>query len=182
MFNILNLINPPNFRTQPWLSELSRRRKLRLCIKYFERGATILEVGTGDGWFAFQLRAAGFNVTTLDLFPPADIIGNIIDWPTLGLKAASFDAIVALELIEHVDCLSSLSALCKKEGMIMLSSPHPNWDWLMKILEQLHLTQMRTSPHSHLIDFRKLPLTPIQLDRPMGIHQVGFFKNSVPKQ
>ena len=64
----------------------------------------------------------------------------------------------------------------------MLSSPHPNWDWLMKILEQWHLTQMRTSPHSHLIDFRKIPLTPIQLDRPMGIHQVGFFKNSVPKQ
>ena len=59
----------------------------------------------------------------------------------------------------------------------MLSSPHPNWDWFMEILEKLKLSQARTSPHINLTNFDHIPLTPIVKKRPAYIHQVAIFKN-----
>jgi 2-polyprenyl-3-methyl-5-hydroxy-6-metoxy-1,4-benzoquinol methylase len=162
---------------QPIVSEISRRRKLKLLTKFISPQSTVLEVGAGDNWCANNLRSLGYKVTTLDLQQPADIIGNILEWGKLGLKKNTYDVVVALELIEHVDCLGALEALCKENGFIMLSSPHPHWDWVMKILEFLHLTQKRTSAHTNLTDFRKIDLVPIVRQRPLFIHQVAIFRN-----
>ncbi|HOP60561.1 MAG TPA: class I SAM-dependent methyltransferase [Candidatus Saccharicenans sp.] len=162
---------------QPILSEISRRRKLKLLLKYLKPESYILEVGAGDGWFSSQLKQHGHRAVTLDLRGPADIVGDIMDWQVLGLDSESFDAVIALEVIEHVDCLEALCNLCKKDGLIMLSSPHPRWDWLLKILENLGLTQKRTSKHSNLTDFNKIKLEPAVLSRPLYIHQVAIFRN-----
>ena len=164
---------------QPLLSAISRRNKLRLLVKHFMPGCTILEVGAGSGWFTGQLREGGFRVITLDLEGPADVVGDVTRWEQLGLKQASFDAIVALEVIEHVDCIKALSTLCRKDGLIMLSSPHPRWDWVMKLLENIHLNQQRTSEHCNLTDFTTIPLRPLVMKRPLMIHQVAIFKNSL---
>ena len=59
----------------------------------------------------------------------------------------------------------------------MLSSPHPRWDWVMQVLEHVRLTQMRTSEHSNLTDFRTIQLPVVLLKRPMWIHQVAIFRN-----
>jgi 2-polyprenyl-3-methyl-5-hydroxy-6-metoxy-1,4-benzoquinol methylase len=139
-----------------------------------------LEVGSGDGWFSGQLRGHGMNVVSLDIQPPADIVGDINEWRSLGIEAHSFDAVVALEVMEHVDCLESLMALCKQGGLILLSTPHPRWDWVMKVLEWVRLSQRRTSPHDHLLDLATIPLPPLVLKRPLGIHQVGIFINASP--
>jgi 2-polyprenyl-3-methyl-5-hydroxy-6-metoxy-1,4-benzoquinol methylase len=161
---------------QPLLSEISRQSKLRLLLRFLPAGATVLEVGTGDGWFARQLRDRGHRVTTLDLAGAADVVGDVNDWARLGLSAQSFEAVVALEVIEHVDCLPALVALCRPGGLIFLSSPHPRGDWVMRLLEWLQLTQKRTSPHHNLTDFALLPLEKVVLRRPLGIHQVGLFR------
>lgn len=165
---------------KPILSELSRRRKLHLLLRHLPVGSRVLEVGSGDQWFSRQLRKAGMQVTTLDLKPPADIVGNILHWRNLGIKSGQFDAVVALEVIEHVDCIESLKALCRDEGLLFLSSPLPSGDRFMRWLEKLHLTQHRTSPHCNLTDFRTLPLVPLVLKRPLFIHQVGLFLNRRP--
>jgi len=164
-------------KRQPILSELSRRRKLNLLLKHLKPGSQVLEVGAVDGWFSDRLKRKGHHSVTLDLKEPADIVGNILDWQLLGLKKESFDALIALEVIEHVNCLEAICSLCKKDGLIMLSSPHPKWDWLMKILESLRLTQKRTSAHTNLIDFRKINLEPLVLRRPLYIHQLAIFIN-----
>jgi len=164
-------------KKQPILSEISRRRKLKLLLKYLRPESSVLEVGAGDGWFSSQLRQHGHRAVTLDLREPADIVGDILAWQALGLDSESFDAVVALEVIEHVDCLEALCNLCKKDGLIMLSSPHPRWDWLLKILENFGLTQKRTSEHSNLTDFNKIKLEPVVLSRPLYIHQVAIFRN-----
>jgi len=163
---------------QPLLSEISRRRKLAILTHHLPVAASILEVGTGDGWFSGRLRLAGHNVKTIDLHPPADMVGDIKDWQELGLTAGTFDAIVALEVIEHVDCLTELRALCRPNGLIMLSSPHPKWDWVMVLLERLHLTQPRTSPHINLTDFSTIPLDSVVFQRPGYVHQVALFRNA----
>jgi 2-polyprenyl-3-methyl-5-hydroxy-6-metoxy-1,4-benzoquinol methylase len=163
---------------QPLLSEISRRRKLELFLRHIPPAASVLEVGSGSGWFAAQTRAHGHRVATLDLFGPADFIGDILHWREVGIPPAAFDAVVALEVIEHVDCLAELCALCKPNGVIFLSSPHPSWDWCMKVLERLSLTQTRTSPHSNLTDFATIPLPAVVRRRPMWIHQVAVFRNA----
>jgi hypothetical protein len=162
---------------QPLLSDLSRRSKLRLLLQVVPEPARILEVGRGDGWFSQQLREQGYSVTTMDLVPPADVVGDVRKWRELGLRPATFDVVVALEVIEHVDCVQALTDLCKPNGTIMLSSPHPSWDWAMQLLETLRLTQQRTSTHCNLVNFRELPWEPIHLRRPGWIHQVGVFRN-----
>lgn len=162
---------------QPVVSELSRRSKLRLLLRHLPPLSSVLEVGAGEGWFAAQLGARGHRVTTLDLARPADIVGDINSWRALGIRAGSFDAVVALEVIEHVDCLAALRAVCRTGGLIFLSSPHPEWDWCMRLLERLSLTQTRTSPHSNLTDFATIPLPAVVRRRPMFIHQVAIFRN-----
>ncbi|MBX2878342.1 MAG: class I SAM-dependent methyltransferase [Granulosicoccus sp.] len=162
---------------QPILSELSRNRKLNLLLGYLQPGMKILEIGSNTGWFTGQLKKRGYAVTTLDIVPPADIVGDINDWEQLGVEAGTFDVCVALEVIEHVDCIESLSSICRKDGLIMLSSPHPDWDWAMKILERVQLNQTRTSPHINLTDFTEIRLEPLVRKRPAWIHQVAIFRN-----
>jgi len=166
---------------QPLVSELSRRRKFNVLDENLPPGSRILEVGTGDGWFAKRLREGGHEVVTIDLeSPTADVVGDILQWRELGLQECAFDAVVALEVIEHVDCLDALRSLCKHDGLILLSSPHPSWDWSMKMLEFMHLTQKRTSPHCNLTDFAKIDLKRVVFKRPMFIHQVALFQNTPP--
>ncbi len=171
-------MDPDNLSGSAVLSRISRRRKLALFLRHVPLGARVLEVGSGDGWFTRQLNGHGMKVVSLDMLPPADIIGDINAWASLGLVPNSFDAVIALEVIEHVDCLKSLTVLCKPGGLVLLSSPHPRWDWVMKVLEWLHLTQRRTSAHDHLIDFATIPLKRLLVKRPLGIHQVGLFINA----
>jgi 2-polyprenyl-3-methyl-5-hydroxy-6-metoxy-1,4-benzoquinol methylase len=174
-------VTAKNTEHEAWpglLSRISRRRKLALFLRHVPAGARVLEVGPGDGWFTRQLVRQGRTVVSLDLRPPADIVGDINAWESLGLKPHGFDAVVALEVVEHVDCLASLTRLCKPGGLILLSSPHPRWDWVMRLLERLGLNQKRTSPHDRLIDFAAIPLRRLVLKRPLLIHQVGLFINT----
>ncbi|MBI3828533.1 MAG: class I SAM-dependent methyltransferase [Planctomycetes bacterium] len=165
-------------KRQPLISELSRRRKFSLLNEHLAPKSHVLEVGTGDGWFAKRLRECGHHVVTIDLVCPADIMGDILNWRKLGLREKFFDAVVALEVIEHVDCLDAICTLCKEGGLIMLSSPHPKWDWAMKLLEFSHLTQRRTSAHSNLTDFATIDLVRVVFRRPLFIHQVALFRNT----
>jgi 2-polyprenyl-3-methyl-5-hydroxy-6-metoxy-1,4-benzoquinol methylase len=165
---------------QPFLSEVSRKRKLALLVRHLPRASRILEVGCGDGWFTSKLRALGHDVRTMDLVSPAaDVVGDILEWRSLGLRQGEFDAVVALEVIEHVDCLDSLIELTDSGGVIFLSTPHPRWDWVMNVLERAHMLQKRTSPHANLTDLSAIHdcrVHPVVLKRPMGIHQVAIFR------
>ncbi len=165
----------------PIMSDYSRRRKLKILEEYAPTEARILEVGSGAGWMSDRLTEMGHEVTRVDLVPgPGTVVGDIRKWKSMGLKADTYDVVVAMELIEHVDCLDDLVALCKPGGLIFLSSPAPKWDWAMKILEAIGLNQKRTSPHDHLVDFTTIPLEPVMVRRQLGIHQLGLFRKAVP--
>lgn len=161
----------------PLLSELSRRNKVALLDRHLTAESSILEIGSGSGWCSQHLKGAGHHVTTIDIVPPADVVGDILNWESLGLSRHSFDAVVAFEVIEHVDCTAAITELCRPGGLVFLSSPHPNWDWVMQILETAGLNQRRTSPHDHLVDFRTLPFEGVVMRRPGWIHQLAVFRN-----
>jgi 2-polyprenyl-3-methyl-5-hydroxy-6-metoxy-1,4-benzoquinol methylase len=142
----------------PLLSDYARTKKAKYFLEPIPKDAHILEVGCGSGWVGEYLRSGGWtHYLGLDVGPPADLVGNILDWQELGLKPESFDVIIAFEVVEHVDCFQACYELLKPGGRLLLTSPVPHMDWCMKILEILGLNQKRTSPHDHLVDFRDVP-------------------------
>ncbi len=140
------------------LESRMRRLRARYFLDRIPLDAKVLEVGCGSGWAGGYLRAMGVKqYTGLDLQGPADLVGDILEWPRLGLQAGSFDVIVAFEILEHVDCFEACLHLLKPQGQLMLTTPAPEWDWLLKILENAGINQRRTSPHSNLFDARGVP-------------------------
>jgi 2-polyprenyl-3-methyl-5-hydroxy-6-metoxy-1,4-benzoquinol methylase len=143
----------------PLLSDLARRKKANFFFRDLPADARILEVGCGSGWVREQLREAGLtNYVGLDLVPPADVVGDVREWRSLGMKPESFDAIVAFEVVEHVDCFQACHDLLKPGGRLLITTPVPHRDWVMKCLERVGLNQKRTSPHDHLVYLEKVPL------------------------
>ena len=162
----------------PLLSEIAQRKKIEFFLAPLAKNAAILEIGCGSLWVGDYLRANGYSgYVGNDLVPPADIVGDIKQWRTLGLAPESFDAIVAFEVVEHVDLFQEAFDLLRPGGKLLLTSPVPEMDWAMKLLEAVGLNQKRTSPHDHLIDFKTIPLfQPLVTRRVAGLSQWGILE------
>lgn len=138
----------------PLLSIYAQQRKIEYFLKKIPRTAKILEIGSGSGWVGDYLRKNGYlDYTGIDIVAPADIVGDIHDYKDIGLKAESFDVIIAFEVVEHVNCFNECYELLALGGRLMLTSPVPHMDWFLKILEFIGLNQKRTSRHDNLIYF-----------------------------
>ena len=143
------------------IQDWAQKKRLQFFKEHFRVGSKVLEVGSGSGWLKPQLVALGIDdYIGVDVNPPADIVGNINKWRSLGLSANTFDVIVAFEVVEHVDCFSSCHALLKPGGKMLITTPLPQTDWILKITESFGLNQKRTSPHDYLIDLRTVSIFP----------------------
>jgi SAM-dependent methyltransferase len=162
----------------PALSDYAQRKKIDYFLKPLPKDARILEVGCGSRWVGDYLRSNGWrNYVGADLVPPADIVGDIREWRSLGLQAGSFDVVIAFEVIEHVDLVQEAYDLLAPGGLLLLTSPVPHMDWAMKLLEALRLNQRRTSPHDHLVYFERIRLfEPVSLTRKGGLFQWGILR------
>lgn len=160
------------------LSNLARHGKVRFFLGRLPQNARILDVGCSDNWFKRAAAAKGWtNVTGLDLNPPADVVGSVFEWRSLGLEPHSFDAIVAFEVLEHGDFAQPIWELLKPGGVLMATTPIPRMDPFCRFMERLHLLQQRTSPHSHLCDLRDLPYFAVEERRvKAGISQWGLLR------
>jgi hypothetical protein len=167
----------------PFLSRRARRKKLQFLLERIRPEHSVLEIGSGDRWLGQSLAERGVRgYRCVDLKGPADYVGDIRDWRRLGIPAASFDFVIALEVVEHVPCFEEIDALLKPGGLAFLTSPFPAWDFACAILERLGLSQKRTSPHDYLIDFKDVPLFErVQVKRVGVLSQWGLFRKPLPK-
>jgi 2-polyprenyl-3-methyl-5-hydroxy-6-metoxy-1,4-benzoquinol methylase len=161
----------------PVLSQYVRWKKARYFLDRLPKEDRILEIGCGGGWVARYLRDRGWTrYVGLDLQPPADIVGDIRNWRKLGLQAESFDAIVAFEVLEHVDCARECYDLLKPGGRLFVTTPLPRADGFLKWLEKAGLNQKRTSPHDHLTYLRDVPCFECRQIKCVGfLSQWGIF-------
>ncbi|MEH1938930.1 MAG: class I SAM-dependent methyltransferase [Nostoc sp.] len=142
----------------PLLSQYAQNKKIKYFLEPILKQARILEIGSGSGWVSEYLKQNGYkHYVGIDIEPPADIVGDIREWKSLGLEEQSFDVIVAFEVVEHVDCFKECFDLLKPGGQLMLTSPVPHMDWAMQLLESAGLNQKRTSPHNYLVCFEDVP-------------------------
>ncbi len=115
-------------------------------IKPLERenleGITLLDVGCGGGLLSEPLARLGANVTGIDLSEEAIAVaqnhakgeGLTIDYRNASLEAmkgASFDVVVASEVIEHVDdpkeFVRQMARVLKPKGCVILTTLNRTW-------------------------------------------------------
>ena len=137
------------------------KKRLQFFKEHFRVGIKLLEVESASGWLKPELVALGINdYIGIHVNPPADIVGDINKWRSLGLSADTFNVVVAFEVVEHVDCFSSCHALLKPGKKMLITTPSPQTDWILKTTEAFGLNQKRTSPHDHLIELGTVSISP----------------------
>ena len=162
----------------PFLSDYARTRKVAHFLRDIPKDARILEVGSRSGWLGEIFKREGWaHAVGLDLVPPADIVGDILDWRSLRIEADSFDVVIAFEVVEHVNCFEACFDILRPGGLLMLTSPVPHMDWACRVLEAAGLSQKRTSPHDQLIYFEDIPFfEPVEIRRVGFLAQWGIFR------
>ncbi len=117
-----------------------RERLLFDLLASADPGPRVLNVGAGQGSFTRLLEEQGFDVVSSDLSPSAvevlasRVRGDVVlaDMTRLPFADDSFDAVVAGEVLEHIendrDALSEARRVLRLGGALLLSVPaHPEW-------------------------------------------------------
>jgi len=118
--------------------DILKKRDFAFRKANFEKGRSILEIGTGRGYMALTLAQKGFKVTTIDSdrkiqrsakailkhFRVSDLVRfKIMDAEYLDFKDNSFDYVIAVNFIHHAKnplrCLMEMARVAKEKIVIM---------------------------------------------------------------
>lgn len=147
------------------VGDVALRRRARWLMQnmHLEEEDKILDMGCGDGFYLYLLSKLNlkFELTGVDINERAlesakvHLKGKRIrliqaDILNLPFPEASFDKIIASEVLEHVGddvlALKELHRVLKKGGILVLSVPHKNypffWDpinWTLEHLLDIHI-------------------------------------------
>ncbi|PYP91434.1 MAG: hypothetical protein DMG65_07575 [Candidatus Angelobacter sp. Gp1-AA117] len=93
----------------------------------------VLSAGCGNGMDLIEMRQQGYEAFGIDLYPPAD---EARPWATIAMANAlpfaanHFDAVVCLEVIEHVPvpdrsaAASELLRVTRPGGLVVIATPN----------------------------------------------------------
>ena len=120
-----------------------------LAMTLADEPRDVLDVGCSSGYLATPLAEAGVHVTGIELDPGAaeearascagGVLVGDLESMELPFEAASFDAIVCGDLVEHLrdpgSALARLRPLLRPNGRLVLSTPNvANWAIRLSLL------------------------------------------------
>jgi len=108
-------------------------------LEWMEPGSVVLDVGCGQGKNAEAVARRGARVLAFDIEPPPPVEHEAVltfradaqaVWP---VASGVFDAVIALDVIEHLDDRDSFYAeavrTLKSDGLLVLSVPNRDTPW-----------------------------------------------------
>jgi SAM-dependent methyltransferase len=108
-----------------WVEELRGGQALARLLGV-PRVRFILDVGSGTGAHADVMRDFGKVVTTISMQPPADHVGDFLEWQG---QPGSFDAVWACHVLEHQQDVGAFLAACRRQlrdgGILAVTVPPP---------------------------------------------------------
>jgi 2-polyprenyl-3-methyl-5-hydroxy-6-metoxy-1,4-benzoquinol methylase len=154
-------------RIPPGLEPVRFPERLRFALANIRPGQRVLDLGCGEGRFAQALAAAGAEVVCADVAQePLRRVGAAHpalatwlldgegDW---GLADASFDAVWAGEVIEHVAdtgrWLSELRRVLRPHGTLLLSTPAHGAGELLRLALSARARERHLDPRGEHLRF-----------------------------
>lgn len=112
-------------------------RRLRTLEKSVGRPGSLLDVGSGEGFFAMRAERRGWMVTAIDGLTEgvestrAKLVNGRAesgDAQSLNFDDESFEAVVAWDLLEHLErpeeAMSEMARVLKPRGVLAFSTPN----------------------------------------------------------
>lgn len=164
-----------NKRTSIILKSLKKLDKKRIKI---------LDVGCGNRFITNTIKNAGYNIIGIDKFTSKEAKwitedpDFVMDAMNMTFNDNSFDVVLALEVIEHCNCIDEIKRVLKPNGFFFCSTPSPTTDWIRKILIALRLLENQDfADHDNLIDLRKIRMNLLEYRKMfLRTSQFGIFK------
>lgn len=154
--------------------KFAQKIKVNMLIPFLKKGMKIIDLGCGDMWLTSFLKEQGYDVVGFSLTKPADIVGNVKKYE---FNNNYYDVVIALEMVEHVDCYKEVFKMLKPNGLFILTTPTPHFDWFCLMMEKMGIFQSRgDTPHSHLIYLRDVPIFKTIVAKTFFFLQFGVFK------
>ena len=150
-------------------ADMAFRRRVATIFEWLDFGdrRTVLDCGCGRGFYLDMIRSVsrcrlvGVELDAAVLARASALVGDLPDvhlvragLPRLPFAAASFDAVIASEVLEHVEddaaALAELRRVVKPGGKVAITVPNADypflWDPINKTLEALGLEPVRHGP------------------------------------
>ena len=168
----------------------SERRLREYILSIVPKDAqSILDVGCGSAWVAKAFQNREKFICSLDVsvenprkaverYPSPNHVGVVADAYHLPFKDGSFDAIIASEIIEHVDqpgaFASELMRVVKPKGVVIISTPYKE-----KLVYELCIHCHQLTPHNaHLHSWNEVSLRAL-FDQSLGNWEFYTFNNKL---
>ena len=158
---------------------------LKSLIKLDKRRIKILDVGCGDRFITNTIKNAGYNIIGIDKFTSKEIKwitedpDFVMDAMNMTFNDNSFDVVLALEVIEHCNCMDEIKRVLKPNGLFFCSTPSPTTDWIRKILIASRLLENQDfAGHDNIIDLRSINMRLLKYKKFfLRTSQFGIFLN-----
>jgi 2-polyprenyl-3-methyl-5-hydroxy-6-metoxy-1,4-benzoquinol methylase len=163
------------------------KRRLSLILAELKRldkkKIRILDVGCGNRYITDNIKKKGYDIVGIDKFSSKDCKwitkdpDYIMDARKMDFKSNSFDVVIALEVIEHCDCISEIKRVLKPHGLFICSTPAPSTDWVRKALVFLRLLENQDfEGHDNIIHLDRIPMRLLRYKKMFfGTSQFGVF-------
>jgi 2-polyprenyl-3-methyl-5-hydroxy-6-metoxy-1,4-benzoquinol methylase len=115
------------------------RRRVDFLVGRIPPGGRVLEIGCGTGLLTEVLGKAGIRLTAIDVSPDlirraaarvgerSPVAFSVQNAYSAGLKDASFDAVVGISVLHHLELAAALAEfrrLLKPGGLLLFSEPN----------------------------------------------------------